>query len=285
MNTKEYIESGIIETYVLGMLPNNEAAEVEQMGVKHPEVQKAIDEMRSTLEGYATAHSVAPKPEWKDEILAAAFAANDSEEEQPKAAAAELRQEPVVRTIASAENKKSRFSPFAIAASVALLLSLGYNALQYQSLQEKEEEITKTQLRVAELESDKEVMVANFKNAQNNLEVLRDAGTATFIMKAIEGRDPEYRADVHWNSTSEIVYLDVKSLPAAPEGMQYQLWALKDGKPIDMGVFNADDTKDNLMPMGKVPGADAFAVTLEKAGGVPSPTMEQMYVYGAPLAS
>lgn len=267
------------------MLPNNEAAEVEQMGVKHPEVQKAIDEMRSTLEGYATAHSVAPKPEWKDEILAAAFAANDSEEEQPKAAAAELRQEPVVRTIASAENKKSRFSPFAIAASVALLLSLGYNALQYQSLQEKEEEITKTQLRVAELESDKEVMVANFKNAQNNLEVLRDAGTATFIMKAIEGRDPEYRADVHWNSTSEIVYLDVKSLPAAPEGMQYQLWALKDGKPIDMGVFNADDTKDNLMPMGKVPGADAFAVTLEKAGGVPSPTMEQMYVYGAPLAS
>ena len=285
MNTKEYIESGIIETYVLGMLPDNEAAEVEQMAVKHPEVLEAINEMRSALEGYATAHSVAPKPEWKDEILAAAFAANDSAEEQPAIAPKEVRQEPVVRSLASTENKKSSFSPVAIAASVALLLSLGYNALQYQSLQEKEEEITKTQLRVAELESDNEVMVANFKDAQNNLKVLRDAGTATFIMKAIEGRDPQYRADVHWNSTSEIVYLDVKSLPAAPEGMQYQLWALKDGKPIDMGVFNADDTKDNLMAMGKVPGADAFAVTLEKAGGVPSPTMEQMYVYGAPVAS
>ncbi|WP_417592307.1 anti-sigma factor domain-containing protein [Owenweeksia hongkongensis] len=284
MNTKEYIESGVIETYVLGMLTDAEASEVKQMAQKHPEVQQAIDEMRASLEGYATAHSVAPKPEWKDEILAAALAANNSQGQKSTPTKKDTQQEPVVRTMAPAENKKSGFSPIAIAASVALLISLGYNAMQYQSIQDKEEEISKTQLRVAELESENEVMVANFEDAQSNLAVLRDAGTATFIMKAIEGRDPQYRADVHWNSTSEIVYLDVKALPDAPQGMQYQLWALKDGKPIDMGVFNADDTKENLMAMGKVPGADAFAVTLEKAGGAPSPTMEQMYVYGTPVA-
>lgn len=266
------------------MLTDAEASEVKQMAQKHPEVQQAIDEMRASLEGYATAHSVAPKPEWKDEILAAALAANNSQGQKSTPTKKDTQQEPVVRTMAPAENKKSGFSPIAIAASVALLISLGYNAMQYQSIQDKEEKISKTQLRVAELESENEVMVANFKDAQSNLAVLRDAGTATFIMKAIEGRDPQYRADVHWNSTSEIVYLDVKALPDAPEGMQYQLWALKDGKPIDMGVFDADDTKENLMAMGKVPGADAFAVTLEKAGGVPSPTIERMYVYGEPVA-
>ncbi|WP_417601165.1 anti-sigma factor domain-containing protein [Owenweeksia hongkongensis] len=284
MNTKEYIESGVIETYVLGMLTDAEASEVKQMAQKHPEVQQAIDEMRASLEGYATAHSVAPKPEWKDEILAAALAANDSQGQKSTPTKKDTQQEPVVRTMAPDENKKSGFSPIAIAASVALLISLGYNAVQYQSIQDKEEEISKTQLRVAELESENEVMVANFKNAQENLNVLRNASNATFVMKAIEGRDPSYRADVHWDPKSTIAYLDVKSLPQAPQGMQYQLWALKDGKPIDMGVFNADDTQKELMGMGKIPGADAFAVTLEKAGGVPSPTMEQMYVYGTPVA-
>ncbi len=104
-------------------------------------------------------------------------------------------------------------------------------------------------------------------------------------MKGVEGRDPNYRANIYWNSTTEIVYLDVKSLPDAPNGKQYQLWALKDGKPIDMGVFNAVDTEKALLEMGSVPGADAFAVTLEKAGGVPSPTLEEMYVYGTPIQS
>jgi len=266
------------------MLPQNEVAEVEKMASQHPEVQQAIDEMRAALEGYATAHSVAPKPEWKNEILGAAFAAKKEEPASLASAKREEKPEPVIRNISSAQNKKSNFSTITIAASVALLISLGYNIMQYQSLQEKEKEITKTQLRVAELESENEVMVANFKNAQENLNVLRNTANATFVMKAIEGRDPSYRADVHWDPKSTIAYLDVKSLPQAPKGMQYQLWALKDGKPIDMGVFNADDTQKELMDMGKIPGADAFAVTLEKAGGVPSPTMEQMYVYGEPVA-
>lgn len=283
MSTKEYIESGIIETYALGMLPPNEAAEVERMASTHPEVQQAIDEMRAALEDYASAHRITPKPEWKNEILEAAFAT--TREEQPASSKSDTSKEPVIRNISSAQNKKSNFSSIAIAASVALLISLGYNIMQYHSLQEKDKEITKTQMRVAELESENEVMVANFKNAQENLNVLRDASNATFVMKAIEGRDPNYRADVHWDPKSTIAYLDVKSLPQAPQGMQYQLWALKDGKPIDMGVFNADDTQKELMDMGKIPGADAFAVTLEKAGGVPSPTMEQMYVYGEPVAS
>lgn len=274
MDIKEYISSGIIESYALGMLSEAEAAEVEAMAGKHPEVSHAIKEAQQTLEQYATAHSVAPKSEWKDDILSAAFAADESSSSN----------EPIVKPLPIQQEAKKGPQYLAIAASVALLISLGYNGVQYQSLKEKDKEVTKAQLRVAELESENEVMVANFKNVQENLNVLRDAGNATFVMKAIEGKDPAYRADVHWDPKSTVAYLDVKSLPEAPSGMQYQLWALKDGKPIDMGVFNAGDTQKELKDMGKIPGADAFAVTLEKAGGVPSPTMEQMYVYGEPVA-
>ena len=164
-------------------------------------------------------------------------------------------------------------------------MSLGINFKMYTNLQDLKSELYDTEMRVAELESENQVMVANFKDVEQNLAVLRDPNTATFVMKGIEGRDPNYRANIYWNSTTETVYLDIKSLPEAPSGKQYQLWALKDGAPIDMGVFNALDTKEKLLEMGSVPGADAFAVTLENAGGVASPTLEEMYVYGEPVQS
>lgn len=278
----EYIESGILESYVLGMLNANERAEVEAMADKHPEVKAVLLELEETLGDMALAESVAPPTGLKENILAAAFAEEDTPLHSLPA------DEPMVKPLPDVEFKerpKSSLNFMAIAASVVLLLSLGININQYQSLQTLKKDLHHTEMRVAELESENQVMVANFKDVEQNLAVLRDPNTATFIMRGVEGRDPNYRANIYWNSSTETVYLDVKALPKAPQGKQYQLWALKDGKPIDMGVFNALDTEQVLLKMGSIPGADAFAVTLEKAGGVPSPTLEEMYVYGEPVQS
>ena len=60
--------------------------------------------------------------------------------------------------------------------------------------------------------------------------------------------------------------------------MQYQLWALVDGKPVSAGMYSAEkDTKEIL---ANIPKAQAFAITLEKQGGSTSPTMENMFVMG-----
>ncbi len=42
MNSKEYIESGILELYVFGTLSEAEIAEVDQMATQHPEVKDEI---------------------------------------------------------------------------------------------------------------------------------------------------------------------------------------------------------------------------------------------------
>lgn len=279
LNIDEYIESGVLEIYALGMISPEEKAEVEAMAAEHPEVRKAILELEEALGDLAIAESVKPPPSWKEDILANAFAAVEGKE---KPVAKALPRDTVTY---ETHGPKSSFGFLAIAATVVLLVSLGINFKMYLTLQNVKGELYDTEMRVAELENDKQVMVANFKNVEQNLAVMRDPNTATFVMKGIEGRDPNYRANIYWNSTSETVYLDVKSLPEAPSGKQYQLWALKDGTPIDMGVFNALDTEQILLEMGSVPGADAFAVTLEKAGGVASPTLEEMYVYGGPVQS
>jgi hypothetical protein len=44
VDIKAYIESGVIESYVLGMADAQEAAELEQLSRQYPEIRKAIDD-------------------------------------------------------------------------------------------------------------------------------------------------------------------------------------------------------------------------------------------------
>ncbi len=60
--------------------------------------------------------------------------------------------------------------------------------------------------------------------------------------------------------------------------MQYQLWAIEDGKPVSAGMYSED--KDSQVALASIPKAQAFAITLEKEGGSPVPTMENMFVMG-----
>ena len=86
-------------------------------------------------------------------------------------------------------------------------------------------------------------------------------------------------ANVFWDSTSQNVYMVVKNMPKLPNDKQYQLWALIDGKPKDLGVFDVSDQKF-IIKMKNTQKADAFAITIEQKGGSPSPTLEKMQSMG-----
>lgn len=263
MNVKDYIESGIIESYVLGMLSEAEAAEVEQKAQEHPAVRQAIKEQKNTMGNFSQAYAVAPPAHLRSKILAAATG----------------KEEAKVKT----EKSPSKKQPWAIAATVLLLISAGFNFVQYQRAEEIKENLMLTEFRLVEMENQQQVMAVKLENIQEDYYALRDTATTRFIMKSVPGRENNLRADIYWNASSEIVYLDVKYLPDAPTGKDYQLWALKDGKPIDMGVFKSELNLDELFEVGRVDGADAFAVTLEPEGGSENPTLEEMYVYGEPV--
>ena len=85
---------------------------------------------------------------------------------------------------------------------------------------------------------------------------------------------------VYWNPRHQQVYVDEVVLPVPPAGKQYQLWALEDGKPKDAGMIGVSDGKSGLQKMKNISSAQAFAVTLEPAGGSKAPTLEQLTVMG-----
>jgi anti-sigma-K factor RskA len=66
--------------------------------------------------------------------------------------------------------------------------------------------------------------------------------------------------------------LIVSGLTKAPPGKEYQAWIVTGKTPKSAGLFKGGDTR-LVIPLGqRIPKGAIFAVTLERAGGVPAPT-------------
>ncbi len=68
--SKEYIESGILEQYVLGTLSDVETKEVETMAAAYSEIKEEINLISETLEAYAIANAIEPTPVIKPLLMA-----------------------------------------------------------------------------------------------------------------------------------------------------------------------------------------------------------------------
>ncbi len=70
-NVRIFIESGILEMYVLGMASEEEVQEVEAMAASHEEVGKEIEAISETMKMYAELGSQVPRIDVKPMMLAA----------------------------------------------------------------------------------------------------------------------------------------------------------------------------------------------------------------------
>lgn len=66
----EFIESGILELYVMGAASPEEVLEVERMAAAYPEVKQEIEQIHLAMEHYAQAHAVKPRATVKALLLA-----------------------------------------------------------------------------------------------------------------------------------------------------------------------------------------------------------------------
>jgi len=69
MDLKDYISSGIIEDYCLGILTEQESSDVLQHAKEHPEIKQAIDEFMQSLEEYSIDASITPPSDTKQKVL------------------------------------------------------------------------------------------------------------------------------------------------------------------------------------------------------------------------
>ena len=67
---KDYIDSGILEQYVLGNLGPEQSAAIVQLAAKDDTIRKEIDIIEETIASYAMEHAIAPDPVLKPFLLA-----------------------------------------------------------------------------------------------------------------------------------------------------------------------------------------------------------------------
>jgi hypothetical protein len=84
---------------------------------------------------------------------------------------------------------------------------------------------------------------------------------------------------LYWNPRSQEVLLYIHQLPKPEAGKQYQLWAFRGNQAVDAGTLDPA-SGDFLQRMKNSADAQAFAITLENAGGSASPTREAIVVMG-----
>lgn len=68
MNIREYIETGIVESYVLGLASAEEGERFERLSEAFPELKIARSEFEFRLEAFATRHEVPPPAGIREKI-------------------------------------------------------------------------------------------------------------------------------------------------------------------------------------------------------------------------
>jgi anti-sigma-K factor RskA len=272
-NIKDYIESGVLELYVLGDLSDKERLEVESMINLHPTIAAELLEIELAMENVALNLASVPSSNSKNKFLNAITFVNDV---NTVIESAETRVVPI-------NSNNLNFYKYSFAACLALLVVSVVAIVNLSS------SINNYKQQVAQLQSfnqdfanqvnnlDKQVELNNqaigiYSNPDNQLVNL--AGTAN---------SPDSKMIIAFNAKDQKVSLDLKSMkmPQTDAEHQYQLWALIDGVPVDLGVFNAEGNGVGFKDMKSIGKAQAFAVTLEPKGGSKGPTLDQMVVMGA----
>ena len=267
MNVKDYIESGSLELYASGALNEEERKEAEAMIAQYPEVKAELEAIEKALEDYAFAHAVNTPPAVLTNILT-----------KIKAEAPVVNPGKVINMKPSQSSQNNWVRYLAYAASILLFISVATNVYYYNSFKKAEDQLAELEDANTFLTERVDVVRAQNLAMESEINVMKNPAAIAITMKG-QVISPNSTSVVFWDKSSGNVYLSALNLPIPEAGKQYQLWALKDGKPIDAGVF---DINGKLQKMNNIEGADAFAVTLEPAGGSVGPTICLLYTSPSP---
>jgi anti-sigma-K factor RskA len=283
VNIQEYISSGIVESYVLGLASQEERVEFERMCAAHPEVRKARDTFELALEEQAMLNAVTPSKNIKGKIFA------EIEIENQKLN--DLKRDRLTIDFET-ESKSTPMLPrigwqryMAAASVILLLLSTAINFYLFNRVKSYSSRYEALVAQQSELAKNNTIMRTRLDAYESTLAMMKDPDMAVIKMPGTNvpaSPDSSSVATVYWHTKSKDVYLLVNNLPKPSSDRQYQLWAIVDGKPVDAGVFDLQEVTEGLVRMKNMQRAEAFAVTLEKRGGSPTP-QGSMYVLGEGL--
>jgi anti-sigma-K factor RskA len=258
MNRDEIGE--LAAAYALGGLEGEELARFEALlEAGDADAVRALRECGDTLVGLAAAAPEPPPPGVKAALMERIAASPAARRSAPPAA-------PLPR------RRPRSLWPVVLSGAMAAGLAAVVVGWSVSSTYEK---------RLDALTRDAEQLRAELRGQQAVITILRDPATQVVALAGLPPA-PTARARMMWHAKAGGVFV-ATGLPAPPEGKAYQLWAIAGSNaPVSAGVFTVDASGTGSLAVRPLPGVstvNAFAVTLEPAGGLPAPSGD-MYLLG-----
>jgi anti-sigma-K factor RskA len=260
MDTKQYIDTGILELYVCGLLDETQNSAIAILALEQHEIKNEILAIEKAIISLSSSFSPF-------------LSVQNFEKIKVKLALKHQKQLDLQPT-----NYWKTYTGWA--AAIAMLFGGVYGYDLQKDTQNKlvSEVAVKTQLQ-----KNLNLIEKNNQKTLADLATIRDIKN-TIVVLGGQAIAPTSFAKIYWNQETQTVFVDAAGLPKPPTGMVYQVWSLKlkpQLTPTDIGLLNNFEQNNNkIFAVHTTADADAFGITLEPAGGSVTPTMEQLYVLG-----
>lgn len=246
MDLQSFIQSGLLEAYVLGQCSAEERAQVERMAAEHALVRAELSSIEASLESYATAHAVQP-PDWMKTRILERIDQEIASKPNPEAPISKSNK-PTLRFF--------QFLTFVLAAACSFLF------LRQKDLGRENNEL---QAMTATVQQALDTCQQRLQTPDPIAELLCDPSTQRYLVSDGKG----INTIVYFNARLNRMAYDPYGLPAPPSGGHYQFWAIVDGKPVSMGM-KASNMCESIQT---VSNPQTFAISEEpNPSGSASPT-------------
>ncbi|NKI28043.1 anti-sigma factor [Arenibacter sp. 6A1] len=239
-----FLDTDLLEKYLLGNTTQEESMQVERYIAMHPEVRETYDELQENLEMFAKLHAISPPEGLKERIL---------------------------NRVKSDNVRRTKFYQYAVAASFSALVFAGASYFfwnQNQSLQE-ENHIVNNKIQTLE-----ENMRLQLEEVRNQFIVLNNPKTKRLKVNGNE-KAKELKAVAYVNPVKKLSYINLSKLPNLPDNKCYQMWAEVNGQMINLGIVQEANDSEKLMPLPYGENAIGY-ITIEPTGGNSTPTTENI---------
>jgi len=241
---KVFLDSDLLEQYLLGTTTDLESMQVERYIAMYPEVRETYAELQDNLEIFAKLHAIEAPQGLRDKIHS---------------------------RIKAERSGRKRFFSYAIAASITAILFAGISTFfwnQNQSLQE-ENNVVSNKIKLLE-----ENMKEQLEDVRNQFIVLNNPQTKKYNVKGNQ-KAKDLKAVAYINPVKKLSYINVSKLPHIPESQCFQMWAEVNGKMINLGIIEEAGDQQKLMALPYAENAVGY-ITIEQKGGNHAPNVENI---------
>ncbi len=250
MNKNDFLNSGLVEQYVLGLTDEEETQLVETYLQRYPDLKKQVSSMQTGMMKYARAYTREAVPGIQPSMTK-------------------------VPGFEHASHTHTRKIKLIVSLGVALLLVLAVLFVRQDSAEYPLFSVfffKNQELATPAVSQDR----ATFSEEQF-ISLTTHPSTLPIVLEGTL-KNPDCNGIIYYNEGTRQCFLKLLRFPAPPKSRQYQVWADINGRMEDAGLI--PHPIDRIHQLKFIKDAVAFNITLEPLGGSPLPDLSDLYAFG-----